>query len=251
MKIQICSDLHLEFPENRAWLKEHPLIPKGDILIIAGDVYYLNGDYNALTFIDQVSANFEQTYIIPGNHEYYDGFDVGTAKGPMELQIRDNVRVLNNTCVEIEGTTFIFSTLWSKIEKHGHYVRRGMADFFWIQYEGKPFRVHHFNELHDIAFDFIEQASKKEGRKIVVTHHLPSSHCNLEIYKDSLLNEAFCIDKTTFIEQSSIDYWIYGHSHGNKDDFEIGGTTMVTNQLGYVGQGEHKSFLLDKVIEVK
>jgi len=251
MNIQICSDLHLEFPENRAWLKEHPLIPKGDILIIAGDVYYLNGDYDALKFIDQVSADFQQTYIIPGNHEYYDGFDVATSKDVFKMEIRDNVQILNNQCIDIEGVSFIFSTLWSKVVKYAYQVRRGMSDFYRIKYEGKPFRIHHFNELHEIAFDFIKEVSKKEGRKIVVSHHLPSDYCNLEKYKDSLLNEAFCVDKTSFIEESSIDYWIYGHSHGNKDDFEIGGTKMITNQLGYVDQGEHKNFQLDKVIVVK
>ena len=40
------------------------------------------------------------------------------------------------------------------------------------------------------------------------------------------------------IAESRIDAWIYGHSHTNIDTV-IGGTRMVSNQMGYVFEDEH------------
>lgn len=54
-----------------------------------------------------------------------------------------------------------------------------------------------------------------------------------------LLNEAFCVELTPFIQESGADAWIYGHSHRNRKEFKIGATEMLTNQLGYVEMGEH------------
>lgn len=50
-----------------------------------------------------------------------------------------------------------------------------------------------------------------------------------------------------YIERSGIDYWIYGHSHYNKD-VRIGNTMCLSNQLGYAFHQEHKTFVPDKCI---
>lgn len=250
MKIQICSDLHLEFQKNSEWLKRNPLIPKGDILVIAGDTYHLDKAYKNLAFIEQVSNDFEQVFLIPGNHEYYGGFDVSTALDPTFREIKSNVFIVNNKTIEFNDTTFIFSTMWSHIERNPFAVLRGMMDFRQIKFKDSPFTVEHFNGIHKAAFYFLEEAVKKEGKKVVITHHLPSILCNVPEYKGSILNEAFYVEKTNFILDHEIDTWIYGHSHRNLADFNIGGTKMVTNQFGYVGLNEHLDFDYGKVIEV-
>ncbi|MFT5891015.1 MAG: putative phosphohydrolase [Dokdonia sp.] len=250
MLVQICSDLHLELAQNRNWILENPLVPKGDILIIAGDTFYINDQVGTLDFIKKVSDDFKAVYLIPGNHEYYGGYDVSTGLLSTRESIKSNVFLVNNCTENIDGVHFIFSTLWSKIQRNIPAVMRGMTDFRKIHYQNQQFTTHHFNELHDACFEFIKREVKKEVKKVIVTHHLPSYLCMADEFKNSLLNDAFCVEKTDFILNSEIDYWVYGHSHRNLKDFEIGGTKMVTNQLGYIGYHEHTLFNVEKVLSI-
>jgi hypothetical protein len=38
MTFQYCSDLHLEFPANKKYLKANPIKPESEILLLAGDI---------------------------------------------------------------------------------------------------------------------------------------------------------------------------------------------------------------------
>ena len=51
------------------------------------------------------------------------------------------------------------------------------------------------------------------------------------------------------MESCGAEYWIYGHSHRNINAV-IGKTQCVSNQLGYVFSGEHKTFDAGKYIEL-
>lgn len=71
MKIQFCSDLHLEFPVNKKSLKANPIKPEGEILLLAGDIIPFTEMEKEYDFFNFVSDTFEHTYWIHGNHEYY------------------------------------------------------------------------------------------------------------------------------------------------------------------------------------
>lgn len=49
MKIQYMSDLHLEFADNSRYFKHNELPVTGEILVLAGDVFYLKDRVAPLT----------------------------------------------------------------------------------------------------------------------------------------------------------------------------------------------------------
>lgn len=100
MKIQYASDLHLEFADNSRFLKEYPLETAGDILVLAGDIGYIGDDnYSKHPFWDWASENYEQTIVVPGNHEFYKMFDIDKLYNGWVLDIRSNVTCQYNTVI--------------------------------------------------------------------------------------------------------------------------------------------------------
>lgn len=253
MKIQYCSDLHLEFPSNQRWLEQNPLIPKGDILLIGGDTHHLGNYFKDLAFFDIISEQFEMVFLIPGNHEFYGGYDASLGlEMDYELKIRNNVFLVNNTTRIIEDVEFIFTTLWSKVEKQVAAVLSTMNDFNQIRFQKRRLNLNNYNELFERSWGFLSQQISNESgyKKVVMTHHLPSRHCNIERFKNSPNNEGFCTDLTKEIVASQVSHWIYGHSHGNKPTFKLKNTILRTNQLGYVDYSETAAFRRDMIFEI-
>lgn len=252
MKIQYCSDLHLEFPINKKFLKENPVVPMGDVLILAGDIVPFRLMDKQNDFFKFCSDNFEETYWIAGNHEYY-GSDITEKSGIFHENIESNVHLLNNTSIAIEETQLIFTTLWSKINPaHQWQIEGGMNDFRAIRYGKYRFTTDRLNDLHLENLAFLNKALKenKLRNRIVVTHHVPTFRNYPLQYRGSILNEAFAVELTDLIEEYKPNYWIYGHHHENIPEFMIHETVMLTNQLGYVEMGENKGFDPMKIIEL-
>lgn len=56
------------------------------------------------------------------------------------------------------------------------------------------------------------------------------------------MNEAFAVELFDLIEANGPDYWICGTIIAIHRHLKISNTTMLTNQLGYVKDGEQKGF---------
>ena len=250
MVLQYASDLHLEFPENKAYLDLHPLQPVGNVLILAGDIVPFVIMNKLDEFFSYLSDHFESTYWIPGNHEYYH-FDLNTKRGTIYEKIRPNVFLINNRSIKIENVEFIFSTLWSRIsDKNESRLLQAMNDFRFIKYQQQFFNPQLLNEINRESVSFLtkELNNPATSKRVVVTHHVPTFKNAPVKYRGSILHEAMGIELTEMIEKAGPDYWIYGHIHLNNPDFKIGKTILLTNQMGYVLKGEQILFNSKKTI---
>ena len=253
MKIQFASDLHLEFGAQRAAINGKRLLPKGEILILAGDICYLKEEHFRFEFFNYCADHWKETYVIPGNHEFYDdSFQIQDALDGFELEIRSNVRYLNNKAIDLDGARMIFSTLWTNITDH-QLLEQSLNDFHYCKFENRRFTANDHNFCHQSSFDYLNRALSDETTTkptIVISHHVPfdGRYCNYPF--ETPLTEGFHVDMTELITKYKINYWIYGHNHFNQAPIEMDGTKFVTNQLGYVSREENRLFNRSAVIEI-
>jgi predicted phosphodiesterase len=237
IKIQYISDLHLERSLNSSYFSQYPIEKKGDILILAGDITKYSSLYYSDPFFDDISEKFDQVFMIPGNHEYYDIQHLWLInKSFINEKIRDNVTLLNNQTIVYKDIYFIFSTLWSHISPDKEFViRDSVADYNHIK-NGKYFITpNELNRIHKESYKFIKKSLLENTleKVFVVTHHAPTKLVVSNFHKHSPINDSFVVELHPMIFDNDIDYWLYGHTHENIDG-EINGTKIISNQFGYV-----------------
>jgi predicted phosphohydrolase len=168
--IRYLSDLHLEFIKPKNMEKFINKIPSGidEICILAGDI---GNPYqsNYKTFMEFISKNFKKTFVISGNHEYYN--KTKTVEETNDYLISyfseyDNISYLNNSYELYEGYCFIGTTLWSKITNPKYEIN----DVYYIPH----FDYIQCNIMNILCVDFLEDALINNDNCIVITHHVPS-----------------------------------------------------------------------------
>lgn len=254
MIIQYASDLHLEFKSNTLHLLAQPLQVTGEVLVLAGDICYMGSTaHNQHPFWDWAAAHYREVLVCPGNHEFYRGYDLASLPDGFCEFLRPNVRRVYNGIVSLDGADIILSTLWGHIAHEDEIVcAERVADFARIGYQGDALMPADFNCAHEHCLHFLQQALRRSTAacKVVVTHHLPSPLLLDEQFTGSRLNGAYMADLTNFVADCGADFWIYGHSHRNKN-LRIGTTYCLSNQLGYVHLGEGRDFNPAAVIEAR
>lgn len=235
MKIQYASDLHLEFDENQEFLKANPLEVAEEILVLAGDVAYFGEQiHRADWFFDWCAGNFRETYIVPGNHEYFDGYPVEDTIDDFEAKIRPNVTYYNNKSVRLGDIELFFSTLWSPIPPE---------EALWYQQtDNGHLCAADRNRFHRSCLEWLERSiSASAGRKkVVVTHHCPYLSTAGNRYVGGRNRHAYMCDLRPLISRSGASHWIHGHIHTPLA--ACYNTLVVSNPLGYVEDGEHLGF---------
>ena len=189
MRIQYMSDLHMELTDNSRYIKNNEFPVTGDVLVLAGDIFYLRNDVAPLDkFWKWASANYRQVLIVPGNHDYYGRYDVMTKGMQWSWKFKENVGYYQNQVVRIDNVDFILSTLWSHIPPTDEYVvSHGLNDFYQTLYNGHRLTVDDYNRMHQFCLDFIKRsvAESTAEKIVVVTHHLPTRQVVAPQHQDS------------------------------------------------------------------
>ena len=264
MKLQILSDLHLEF--RGATLP--PFVLGTDVMVLAGDLAPHWTEAIGVVSARWQAQGADTILYVPGNHEFY-GSDIEDARQDLREQC-DNcgVTLLDRDAVTIEGVHFIGATLWTDFLLNGvqnefavkSYASRYMSDFngaitdsfredIWTP---EASIVEHKLDRRFIAME-LRKANFLDLTPVVITHHAPSGHCVHPKYARSNLNAAFASNMDAFIDEHQPLLWIHGHMH-DLVDVQLGETRVVCNPQGYPKEGKNKSgpqFDPEFIIDVK
>ena len=221
MRVNVISDLHLEFADLE--------LPGGDVLVLSGDacesrtlrkykydpqnILNEQGDIKRLDraarFFNEEVTKYRRAIYVMGNHEHYHG-KFSKTWHELIAEMPDNVEVLEQQMIEIDGVIFIGATLWTDCNKGNPMtymvLKNGMNDYRAI--------TTHMNGIYrklDPKDTHMEHIKTKEyiktiaelnrDKKIVVcTHHAPSFESVHEHYKhDTDMNGGYASDLSEFI----------------------------------------------------
>ena len=235
MRIQLASDLHLEFLAQQ-FPGECTLAPApgADVLVLAGDIG--NGRLAIALF-----ANWPVPVVyVAGNHEFYGRDWMSTRHALREAAQGTAVRFLDNSAVVLSGVRFLGSTLWTDYRYPCPLSQRESMDLASISLNDHR-RIYADGNLFtpDMALAEHQQtrawlqaqlALPYSGKTVVVTHHGPSLLSVHPRYAGDPLNAAFVSDLGDLMR--GVPLWLHGHVH-DSFDYALNGCRVVVNPRGY------------------
>jgi Icc-related predicted phosphoesterase len=284
MKIKLVSDLHLEFSDVN--------IPNGegcDVLILSGDIMTaqelhdhpepVSNIERAIIansqgmgrrqqaaqrfrdFLKRCSFQFPHVIYVAGNHEFYHGkFPDAIQYLRTECAKFSNVYFLEMDTKEIDGVTFVGSTLWTDMNRSDpltlHAIGDIMNDYHVVRNSEHGYtklRPAHTAARHRQSLEYIKTVVEMDPSKkyVVVGHHAPSKLSTKPKYKDDhIMNGAYSSDLSEFIlDHPQIKLWTHGHTH-DTFDYVLGSTRIVCNPRGYEGYEPDSGWDIKIVLEI-
>jgi Icc-related predicted phosphoesterase len=281
MKIQLVSDLHLEFADINI-----QNLNGADVLILSGDICLAQdlhdhpqahpadptvipnlGRRQAAAqryrdFFKRCSFQFPHVIYVMGNHEHYHGkFDLSAKyiQDEFDTMGLTNVYLLDNGVKKIDDVTFIGCTLWTDMNNMDaltlYHIEQMLNDFNTIRIAKENFKkflpkraaIEHIKSKQYIQL--MLQELNDNDKAVVVGHHAPSFLSIGEQYKhDTLMNGGYASNLSEFIlDHPKIKLWTHGHMHQNFD-YVIGETRVVCNPRGY--HDENPEFNPNLILEI-
>lgn len=263
MRINVVSDLHLEFSDLE--------LPGGEVLILSGDiceVKQINADYDVnnimnkggpstgnfkrsdryTRFFHEECGKYEKVFYVVGNHEHY-GYKLHKTIPHLKSVLPNNVVVLEKEQFEYKGVLFIGGTLWTDMNNFDsltlYHMKGMMNDYKQITMFDEVRDVYHrltpdktvseHVKTKQLFKLFLEE--NRAGKKlpvVVLTHHAPSKLSTHPYYaNDTIMNGAYSSDLSEFIlDNPEIQVWTHGHTH-HTFDYMINNTRVMANPRGY------------------
>ncbi|CAK7245663.1 MAG: hypothetical protein STHCBS139747_007248 [Sporothrix thermara] len=273
MRIQICSDLHLEAPKAYDLFEIQPVAP---VLALIGDIGNVRPHRRELfDFLMGQLRQFEVVLFVPGNHEAFhsswretrsilESFatEFRRLSASQESGSLGTFVLLNQTSYRLPPpsagqpeTIVLGCPLFSHVPLSAEQaVSECVNDFYQINDDdddATPWDVASHNQAHarDLAWLNATVARLEKTNPaaslLILTHWSPSTDPRTSDprHKNSLISSAFGTDLSgeRCFQSPQVKAWAFGHTHYNCDVLvdRRGGAAairLVTNQKGYYFQ---------------
>lgn len=264
MKVDYISDLHINhhvpFVPNqlkweqrtKEWTRKLFETKNGEILVIAGD--FSEWNCQALWFLEEAGAVYEQVFFVTGNHDYYllsksQQRKYIDSKGRQQELLDEaakipNVKPLCREVTNYKGKVIAGDSLWYlpvtpedwafflNVSNDSQYIT--VLDAYTSGYTTKKGEIRY---LYKEAMDWYDTL-ENESIDLMISH-IPPVHPPISLYER---NACYNCSVPFLISKN----WICGHQH-IQGDFEKEGVYFWMNALGY--PNEQNDFVL-KTIEI-
>lgn len=288
MKIQIASDLHIEFerPRVMSGRKQGGLEETdAELIILAGDIGV--GYEQESVFCRELAQQHQKPVVfVLGNHSFYKGGNIDVIREQWSRSRIDGVHYLDEgTLFSFKDVLFIGGVFWTNFNDYDRssmrYAESCMNDYRGsrmskmdssgeneaIMFSDLVKDIDNYKpEYHFTARRSVDEHYKTrkwlenkldtctESRRVIVTHHAPSYDSIANRFRngyDSVLNQAFYSDMTKWAkDRGNIDLWVHGHTHSSFDYEMEDGPRVVCNPRGYVGYEPNLKFNPSMVIRI-
>ena len=275
--IQVISDIHLEFYNSYPKIK-----PIAKYLFLAGDIGTISDKYDLKVkkFLSYCSNNWEKTFYVLGNHEFYQTNKSTCKKTNFEeLEIKykeicaefQNVYLLDNSFQEIEpGINVYGTTLWTSHEiydKNLIMIEDELNDFNMIAIKSDNnskcnilLTKEYINSKSKTQLEELEKylnnISKKSNTKSIILTHFPPIRQGTSnpIYSSQpeYFKNYFSWNNINYkLQMSNVVCWISGHTHWSYD-LNINNVRYISNQIGYKNEcvKDKTNFEPEKIFEI-
>lgn len=244
----LISDVHtdvgdpLQHPTIVSW--PDPSLTAERYLLLPGDLGRIRQP-GWREWLRAAAARYKYTFVVLGNHEYYEPERHPETMVHLEKLARDYIKeiprcvMLQENRVQIEDVTIIGCTLWTQLgygNPHLHKLLAYMNDFQCI-YTGKPklhlLTLEEHTEMHLKQWRWLRaclDVVRPRQKILVMTHHAPDPACQRNPkHVNSPMSAAYI---NHGLDLSGANVWVYGHIHERHDQV-VNGVRLITNCAGY------------------